>query len=177
MTKRNTTVECYYLEGMSIPEVSELTGIPLSTVRNRLKRAGVLRSRKEGINIAASKGRLSWAKGVSRVFSEEWKENIRRAKLAHGEQNAAGFTVRKNGYVIFTRGPDKGKGEHVVIMERRIGRALKADECVHHIDGNPSNNAENNLALLTRSAHSRLHRLEEIKQGKIKERNENGRFS
>lgn len=47
--------------------------------------------------------------------------------------------------------------EHVLLIEQQIGRKLFRDEVVHHIDGNSLNNNINNLILLTRDEHSRLH--------------------
>ena len=48
--------------------------------------------------------------------------------------------------------------EHVRVMELKIGRRLTPKECVHHSDHNRQNNAPENLELLTRSEHSKLHR-------------------
>lgn len=56
--------------------------------------------------------------------------------------------------------------EHIYIMEQHIGRKLNKNECVHHIDGNRSNNDISNLQLMTIGEHSRLHRNQEIKDGK-----------
>lgn len=47
--------------------------------------------------------------------------------------------------------------EHHVVMMQIIGRPLKADEIIHHRDGNRTNNQSDNLELLTRSDHARLH--------------------
>lgn len=47
--------------------------------------------------------------------------------------------------------------EHRHVMEQAIGRPLTADEVVHHMDGNPVNNALSNLMLLSNSEHGRLH--------------------
>lgn len=55
---------------------------------------------------------------------------------------------------------------HRYIMEQYLGRKLTNNEVVHHIDGNKQNNNINNLKVMTRGEHSRLHRLEEIKNGK-----------
>ena len=49
--------------------------------------------------------------------------------------------------------------EHRFIMEKHLGRKLKRNEVVHHIDGNKRNNNINNLKLMTLSEHSKMHRL------------------
>lgn len=70
----------------------------------------------------------------------------------------------KKGYVHVYVGNGKHKLEHVLVIEEAIGRELTKNECVHHIDHNPSNNDISNLLLMTRGAHSKLHREEEIKK-------------
>jgi len=164
-----------YLEGNSIPTVLRKLSVPLSTVRNRLKKYGVLRSRTDAVRMAI-KGKPSPLRGTTRVFTDDWKQNISKGRSAWADKNAKGFSQKKSGYVEITRGPNKGRSQHVVSMEDRIGRRLKADECVHHIDGDRSNNDDNNLALLTKSGHSRLHRFEDKLSGKIRERDNHGRF-
>jgi hypothetical protein len=42
-------------------------------------------------------------------------------------------------------------------MEKHIGRRLSRNEVVHHKDENKSNNDINNLEIMSRSDHSRLH--------------------
>jgi len=149
---------------MSITDVNKKTGVPLSTIRGRLKNKGVLRSRTDGVRLAATDGKLSHMKGKRRTFTPEWKKNISEARLAHGEKFAAGTSIKPNGYVEYTRGANKGRSVHTVAMEKRIGRRLNPDECVHHIDENKQNNDANNLALMTKSGHGRHHRM--YKKGK-----------
>lgn len=55
--------------------------------------------------------------------------------------------ARSNGYAP----------EHRVIASMKIGRPLRNNEVVHHIDGNKRNNRTSNLQVLTRSQHYRLH--------------------
>lgn len=163
MAKRgvNKVIELYQ-RGMSIPQVSEHTGLARSTVRYHLKKAGVLRTRADGIRKAAKDGRLgSGLRGKTREFTEQHKENIRAARIAWGAENAVGYRVTPSGYYEFTAGEHKGRLVHCVLIEQRIGRRLLPDEVVHHIDGDRQNNHIDNLALLTRSGHSRLHRREE----------------
>lgn len=167
-----------YARGMSIPEVSAATGIPLSTLRFRFKGAGILRSRADGVRLAANKGLLgSGMRGKRRVFTDEWKERIRQSKIKVGRVSAKSTRINSNGYVEFTRGENKGKSIHVFLMEERIGRALLPDEVVHHIDGCKLNNSDNNLALTTVSGHSRLHRHEDKLSGKERLRNQDGTWN
>lgn len=66
----------------------------------------------------------------------------------------------KGGYVM----------KHRLVMEKKIGRYLKKEEVVHHIDGNRSNNKTENLQLCaSASEHSRLHH-------GIRERDSLGRY-
>jgi len=46
---------------------------------------------------------------------------------------------------------------HRVIAEQRLGRKLKPNEVVHHIDGDKLNNDPDNLCVMTRGEHARLH--------------------
>lgn len=76
-------------------------------------------------------------------------------------------TKSKNGYRYIWLSDGTSKPEHIQIMEEKIGRKLHKDECVHHIDGNRSNNSPDNLMLMKRGEHSSLHRKKEIKDGKM----------
>jgi hypothetical protein len=69
-----------------------------------------------------------------------------------------------NGYVVLFKpehpfcGVRKSILEHRFIMECKIGRYLKKEEIVHHIDGNKSNNDINNLMLFkNQSEHIKYH--------------------
>ena len=76
-------------------------------------------------------------------------EKISISKTLHGMTN----TGYKRVYVA-------GKGrmlEHRLVMERHIGRKLTSTECVHHKDENKTNNSIDNLEILSRSEHKKLH--------------------
>ena len=53
----------------------------------------------------------------------------------------------KHGYVLL----------HRIIIENHLGKILNTNEVVHHIDGNKKNNSIDNLEVLTREAHAKLH--------------------
>jgi hypothetical protein len=43
------------------------------------------------------------------------------------------------------------------VMEQHLGRYLTREECVHHVDGDKKNNSLENLQVMLRSDHARLH--------------------
>lgn len=50
--------------------------------------------------------------------------------------------------------------EHRLVMERHIGRLLRREEVVHHVDGDNTNNRIENLQLLeNQTEHALLHQL------------------
>lgn len=157
-----------YRQGHSLTAIAKMTGTNYSAVRRKLQIAGVpILSRKEGV-ARHPNGWNSNRIGISRPeFSQEWRDNMSKSAKAKWEAiGVKGFTVTKEGYVKFTTGPNVDRELHVVMMEERIGRRLLSDENVHHIDHDPSNNSEDNLALVTKSGHARLHRFEDKLAGK-----------
>lgn len=44
-----------------------------------------------------------------------------------------------------------------ILVEEKLGRPLKPDEDIHHIDGNPDNNDINNLEVIMHGEHQREH--------------------
>lgn len=76
-----------------------------------------------------------------------------------------GRIIDKRGYVMIfmPEHPHADQGryvfEHRLIMEQAIGRYLETHEEVHHKNGITTDNRIENLELMTKSEHSRFHRL------------------
>lgn len=88
-----------------------------------------------------------------------------------------GRWVASDGYVMILVGTRQYKREHILIMEKRIGRRVKSEkgEVVHHIDLDRVSNSISNLVLLPnerahRAAHNSLMVVVSalIKAGRIK---------
>lgn len=77
---------------------------------------------------------------------------------------------RTDGYIQITSGPHKGKLLHRLIYEEVFGSIPKGF-CIHHKDGDKTNNNPSNLMLLTKSNHHKLHM-----QGTNHPRWDNGRI-
>ena len=60
--------------------------------------------------------------------------------------------ARDNGYVAV----------HRDVASKKIGRPLRANEVVHHRDGNKLNNRPSNLQVMTRNQHCRVHHPKKI---------------
>ena len=162
----NKAIIDLYASGKSIPDVSKETGVPMSTVRLRVKNAGILRSRTEGIRMSGYKISEK-SKGVKRPpFSEKWKTKISQSKLEQFDTKAKGYRITSQGYVEITRGSFKGKLLHRIVAEICLGRPLEKFEAVHHIDGDRKNNDPWNLSVLEKGEHISMHRMQDCKKRK-----------
>ena len=76
------------------------------------------------------------------------RTEILRAKTGDKSPSwKGGRSLTKDGYVKVNAGPNRGKPEHVAIMEKFLGRELKGKETVHHKNGVRDDNRIENLEL------------------------------
>lgn len=80
-----------------------------------------------------------------------------------GTGNAGIGKCIMNGYVMITSGHEMIY-EHRVVMEKILGRKLASNEHVHHINHNKTDNAAENLLLMSASEHAREHFLPRAKE-------------
>lgn len=76
-----------------------------------------------------------------------------------GEQNGrwrGGIHDNGIGYPRVSAGPLRGKYVHRIVAEAMIGRPLREDEDVHHIDGDTMNFHPSNLKVMPATEHRPL---------------------
>jgi hypothetical protein len=77
-------------------------------------------------------------------------------------KNFKGKTKNGRGYIFIYNKDDRYKGNHIsehrLVMEKHLGRHLKSEEVVHHIDRDITNNNIENLHLFNNNnEHAKYH--------------------
>ena len=126
----DTEIAERYLGGETTAELSAAFSVSRPTIAKSLARSGVqMRPAKQRPGILAGDANPAWKGGC--------------------RQRADGY------WLVQT--PDGERLEHRVVMERKLGRHLRDDEIVHHVDEDKSNNDPENLEVMSQSDHARLH--------------------
>lgn len=68
-----------------------------------------------------------------------------------------GKTKMNGGYIFTLVGRNKYIGEHRLIVEKHLERKLKSSEVVHHKNHNKQDNRIENLQIVTRAEHVKIH--------------------
>lgn len=123
---------------MSTRQIGISLNLDHSTISKRLKRLGV-----------SVDDRLT---ALSSKRNKDWRG---------GKTSSNGYTEISSTAIFGVRGQ-----EHRLKMEKHLGRKLKNNEVVHHINENKKDNRLENLKIMTRSEHMSYHakkRWEEVK--------------
>lgn len=103
-----------------------------------------------------------WVKGTPLRFIKG--HNTRANAAARSARSLGNRGLSSHGYVRVNVGHGKRQYEHILVMEKKLGRPLRffgvghADnEVVHHIDGDKTNNSQGNLEVITHGQHCAMH--------------------
>jgi len=91
---------------------------------------------------------------IGKIKTSKTLLKIREKCLEIGHWHSTPTYIDSRGFVVVT---GTSKKLHTVIAERVLGRPLKKNETVHHIDGNRLNNNNDNLLVCERSLHPTIH--------------------
>ena len=87
-----------------------------------------------------------------------WNKGLPGPQGKNSSNWRGGSRISGSGYRMIWVGKRKYRPEHVLVLEKYLGRRLKANEVVHHIDGNRINNSIKNLQLFnSHRDHARKH--------------------
>lgn len=182
---REKLLDLHYAKNLSVTEISKLYNCHRDSVRLAMRRFGIVprgkikkplsEDLKSNLIILYVEQQLS-TREIGRILgrthdyvSDKLKEigipvddRITSLQCSRNPCWKGGKTITDSGYVQIssTSISEKRKFEHQLVMENFLGRELRENEVVHHIDGDKQNNNINNLALMDKSAHARLHSLE-----------------
>ncbi|HYF91547.1 MAG TPA: HNH endonuclease [Symbiobacteriaceae bacterium] len=147
---REVLTQMYWRDQQSTPSIGEALGVSTSAVRKWMKELGIPRrdgsSAQKVITITGRRPKTTVLSQAG-ASNHNWKGGrIRHVKgylLRHAPEhpNASG------GYVL----------EHRLVAEEMLGRPLRPDEDVHHLDGDKANNSRDNLIVEDHGSHTRLH--------------------
>lgn len=152
--KKDEAVKLYSEGGRTLEEIAGLLGVTRKQVWRATRRI--------------PDEQLTEIKRDNYSSSKLGENNPMKGKFGEKHPNYRGECDDGNGYKI-TLKPDwytgRGRSKHIFVHHLVICEALGLAQIpsgfsVHHIDGDRTNNLINNLALLTNSAHSRLHGLD-----------------
>lgn len=113
-----------------------------------------------------NKGLTKKDKRVAKYCKKNKKTQFKKGhKLSIGKNNGnwkGGKIISSDGYVLIRKPshPRAKSGyvfEHILVMEKHIGRCLCFSEVVHHINFIRSDNRIENLELMTNSQHITFH--------------------
>lgn len=167
----------YAKQNMSTTEIANLKKCDHKTVINHLERIGVpRRSRRHNggfLCCAFCAEVLRWlyhdkkmsGPQIARLFGvrdnliAKWMVRCGIPMRNHSEANM----LRPRKLHTKSRRAVKRNGKkwdwHRWLMQQHLGRKLRKNEVVHHKDGNIHNNSIDNLEVMTRRRHGRLHAL------------------
>lgn len=141
IVEKETIYKLYVVENMTMKQVADSLGIAVGTVYNLIKKYGIpSREAHQGMkgktHTQEARKRIG-ARHKGKVITEESRRKMSESSKVGG----IGHKKKRSDGYIFVYFPDHPQStsegyimEHILVMECIIGRWLKDDEVVHHIN-------------------------------------------
>ena len=176
--RKDVLFSLYVIQEMSMNEIAAYLNVSVGAVYKYLKiykiQSRPKMTEKTKMKISrANTGKPSPRKGVA--MSQETKNKLSMAhmgKYRTPSEFGGHRKLRADGYIaVYTpKHPNASNEgyvmEHILVMEKQIGRYLEKPEVVHHKNGNRRDNRIENLQLMTFKEHSGYHMAERWKKKK-----------
>lgn len=170
-----------YDSGKTIAQISSITGFSRGGVYEKLKDCGTQFRSKGSFgykHTEEAKARIG-AASKKRTCSADQRAKISAALMCHfNGLNGYGNVKKQNRGYVLCYAPDHPKAHsdgyvmlHTVIAERMIGRYLASNEVVHHINRIRNDNTPQNLIVMDKRAHMKLHMEERSTERNMKKCN------
>lgn len=156
--------ELYIIQKMPMHAIAKEMGISVGSVFNYIKKYYIPTRAIGDANIGRKLSpehckiisKTHKGKIVSPETRKKMSEADKRGGVGHKKKRPDGYvkiyfpdhpSCSKDGYIM----------EHILVMEALIGRHLKDNECVHHVNEIKDDNRKENLKLMTKSEHMSYH--------------------
>lgn len=162
----------YIINQKSMGQIAKENNIAIGSVYNYCKKYSIQtrkgHSEKTKLLLREMRiGKPSLRKGIK--LSKEQREKIssaKKGKFLKPSKYGGHQKKRRDGYIFIYLPSHKHSTkdgyvmEHILVMEEYLGRYLLANEVVHHINKVRDDNRIENLKVMTKSEHARLHMIE-----------------
>lgn len=160
----------YWDEGLSGKQIAQKLGCTPAAVSMRMKASGI-KARSSHDYPPTETQKKAWRENGKRLSTYPATDEARRmiGKSNKGVRKRSDYEFgghekrRSDGYIkVYV--PDHPHAtadgyvmKHTLVMERHIGRILREDEVVHHVNHIRDDNRLDNLRLMTKKEHQSLH--------------------
>lgn len=174
LLSKETLIDEYINKQKPMRQIAEEHEVAVGTVYNYMKGYGI-ESRKDMPEETRKRvsEKLKGGTHYKPPLSDESKRRIsisKKGKFRIHTEFGGHTKKRRDGYIA-VYAPDNPSAnkdgyvmEHVLVMEKAIGRTLESNEVVHHINHIRTDNRIENLMLMTRGEHTKFHAIERRKK-------------